>query len=85
MNLHAITLRTAGIAGAIAVVAGSIFALGSYSDAKYERALAAARQLEAQAPIRVAIEPARIEVVGTRHAPTRTAAHVDESAPRPQS
>ena len=85
MNLYAITLRTAGIAGAIAVVAGSIYALDRSSDANYRQALAAAGQAEAQATMRVAIDQARIDVVGTRLSTTRTAAHVDESTPRPQS
>ena len=85
MQTNAILLRTLGVVGAVAIVVTSIAGLGSYSNAKYERALVAAQLVQPDAGVRVAGEPMRVDVVGTRVQGTRTAAHVDESAARPQT
>ena len=85
MHMHANLVRALAFAGAAAIVGGSIVGLDSYSNAKYQRVYAAATQGHPAAAVRVAIDPATVEVVASRLPRTRTAVHVDESAPRPQS
>lgn len=58
--------RTSTFAVALAIVAGTMFALRSYSDAKFETTVAVDRQQYPQEPTLVANAPARIEVVGAR-------------------
>lgn len=86
MKRNLVIVRTLAAASAVAIVGGSILGFGSYSNAKFELAAASAAPTYSGDMVRVAIQPSRIDVTGTRLAPTRTAAHVDEAgAPRPQS
>ena len=86
MQRKVMKIRVLAAAGAVAIVAGAILSLGSYSNAKYEFAAAAAQRPYAAESVQLAIEPARIDVVATRLARTRTAVQVHEvSVPRPQS
>ena len=66
------SIRIAGFAIATLLVSGATYALGSYSDAKFAAAIAAADGPSAAQPTNTAIAPARIDVVGKRKA--RTAA-----------
>ena len=86
MQRNVMKIRMLAAAGAVAIVAGAILSLGNYSNAKYGIAAAAAQHPYAAESVQLAIEPARIDVVATRLARTRTAVHVQEvSVPRPQS
>lgn len=85
MQRNVMKIRMLAAAGAVAIVAGAIVSLGSYSNAKFAIAAAAAQAYAAES-LQLAIQPSRVDVVGTRLARTRTAAHVQEaSVPRPQS
>ncbi len=72
MNNMNTSIRIAAFAIAALLVAGSTYAFGSYSNAKYAAALAAAEGNAVTQPSRTAIAPSRIDVVGKRSA--RTAA-----------
>ena len=86
MQSNVFSIRVAALGIAFAIVAGTMLALGGYSDAKFAHGLAEAQPGAALESAAVAILPSRIDVVGTRNGRTRTAAHVDESgSPKPQS
>ena len=86
MQSNVMKIRMLAGAGAVAVVAGAMLTLGSYSNAKFEVAAAAARPQYTAEPLQLAIEPSRIHVVATRLAGTRTATQlIEASVPRPQS
>jgi hypothetical protein len=86
MQRNVMKVRMLAAAGAVAIVIGSIAGLGNYSSVKFATAAATAQQPYATESVQLAIQPSRIDVVGTRLARTRTAAHVQEAAaPRPQS
>jgi hypothetical protein len=86
MKRNVMKIRVLAAAGAVAIVAGAMLGLGSYSNAKYGIAAAAAQHPYAAESVQLAIEPSRVDVVATRLARARTAVHVQEtSVPRPQS
>ena len=86
MKRNAMKIRMLAAAGAVAIVAGAMLGLASYSNAKYEIAAEAVHRPYASDSVQLAVEPARIDVVTTRVAGTRTAAQLQEaSAIRPQS
>ena len=62
------SIRIAAFAIAAILVTGSTYALGSYSNAKFAAALAAADGHSAVQLAPTAIAPARIDVVGKRNA-----------------
>ena len=84
MNAHATKIRMLSAAAAIAVVGLAIAGLGSYSNTKYETALAAAQGHPSTQLVQMTLEPSRVDVVATRAARTRTAATV-AAVPGPQS
>jgi hypothetical protein len=79
MNTRATKIRMFAAAAAIAIVGLAIAGLGSYSSAKYESALAAAQGTGSAPLAQMALEPSRVDVVGTRAATTRTAATASET------
>lgn len=83
MQRNDFPVRAMAMAMAIAViiVAGAMLALARTSNANFRTALANAEQRNDVAPVRVVIEPSRIDVVGLR-AVTRTAERDDKSLPR---
>lgn len=60
----------ATLTAAFTIVAGTMFALGSYSNAKFDSAVAMDRQQYPQEPTLVAIAPARIEILRARASTT---------------
>jgi hypothetical protein len=83
MERNVMKIRMLAAAAAAAIVAGAILSLGSYSNAKFAIAAAAAQAYAAE---QADFQPSRIDVVATRVARARTAAHVNEaSVGRPQS
>ena len=86
MKRNANMIRLLAALSAVAIVAGAMLTLGSYSDAKFELAAAAAQRPYAAESVQLAIEPSRVDVVATRLAPrTRTAGRLESAAQRPQS
>jgi len=86
MQRNVMKIRMLAAAAAVAIVSGAMLSLGSYSNAKFAIAAAAAQQPHAAEAVQLAIQPSRIDVVATRVARTRTAAQLQEAAvPRPQS
>jgi hypothetical protein len=86
MQRNVMKIRMLAAAGAVAIVAGVMLGFGSYSNAKFAVASAAAQPPYAAESVQVAIDPSRIDVVAIRLPRTRTAVHVQEaSVPRPQS
>lgn len=83
-NTNAMKIRMLAAAGAIAIVGFAIAGLGSYSNAKFETALAASQGRESAPLAQLTLEPSRVDVVVTRASRTRTAAST-AATPRPQS
>ena len=83
MNTNATKIRMLAAAVAITIVGLAIAGLGSYSNAKYQIALAAAQGSESTPLVQMTLEPSRVDVVATRASVTRTATFAP--APRPQS
>jgi hypothetical protein len=83
MERNVMKIRMLAAAAAVAIVAGAILSLGSYSNAKFAIAATAAQPYAAE---QADFQPSRIDVVATRVARARTTAHVNEaSVGRPQS
>ena len=85
MKRNASMIRLLAALSAVAIVAGAMLTLASYSDAKFGLAAAAAQRPYAAESMQLAIEPSRVNVVATRVARTRTAGTLASPAQRPQS
>ena len=68
MSTSDIRIRATMLAAAATLVAAAMFALASYSGARFEAALAAAEQRYGADATEVAIAPSRIDVVARRSA-----------------
>ncbi|HVF63228.1 MAG TPA: hypothetical protein VNE58_04465 [Casimicrobiaceae bacterium] len=79
------TIRVVALVGAVSIVAAAIFGLSSFSNAKFAATIASIEKQHGEAPVVVAIEPSRIDVVAKRSSDTRTAALTRAPASRPRS
>ncbi len=70
MTTHNLPVQAALLGAAATVVAAAMFALASYSDAKFEAALSATELRYGASATEVTIAPSRIEVVARRGART---------------